>query len=183
MRARKVPGALALGLLASLIAHTAAYGGSHDIGGAYHGFLVSAAAIAVIGSLLLAASLAWAGAGRTLEGSVLASRLRLGLPTLPYVAGSAVLWFTLGERIEASHAPASPALLLIALVFAAWLVSALTRSTLSILAAIAIAMHTASFTPRAPVWSRCVAPVEPTRRLLPVSRRFARPPPYTVTGA
>ncbi len=40
---RKAPGALALGLLASLAAHAPLYGGGHAMGGTYHALILQAA--------------------------------------------------------------------------------------------------------------------------------------------
>ena len=78
---RKVPGALAVGLLASLAAHTALFGGSHAMGGAYHELFLQAALTIVVGACLLFASLAWSGAKSTADGSVLAARLCSRFPS------------------------------------------------------------------------------------------------------
>ena len=183
MRPREAPGALALGLLASLLAHAAEYGGGHSMGGSYHGALVAAGVVAGLGSALAAGALAWAGAGRILEGSILAVRLRLHLPRWPAVAAAAALWFALAEHLAPQHDAASPILLIAGLAIAAWLVLALARGALSILATIAIAVRKTRFSPRAHARLLRLLPAPRAHALLRATRRYARPPPIAVVGA
>lgn len=184
MRARQLPGAAALGLLASLLAHTAAYGGSHAMGGAYHATLVACAAAAGLAALLFATSVAWAGAGSALDGSVMAARLRLGLPSWPVLATATAAWFVLGEHIEAHHDGVAPIVLFVAIALAAWLVLACARAVLSFLAAIVIAIRGGAFAPRILASHRLIVRQAPrARRLLHAQRRYARPPPVAVAGA
>ena len=68
MALRKVPGSLALGLLASLGAHAALYGGEHAIGGAYHALLVQIALAATVGFVAFAGAFAWIQSGNSTEG-------------------------------------------------------------------------------------------------------------------
>ena len=82
MKLREFPGALALGLLASLGAHTALYGSSHEMGGAFHSELVSVAVAALGGLLVAFGALAWTGSRHAADGSVLAARLTGRLPGL-----------------------------------------------------------------------------------------------------
>jgi MFS family permease len=179
VRAR-APGAAALGLLAALTAHTAAYGSGHAMGGAYHGVLVSLSCVAALGALLAGASVAWIGGRRTIDGSVLATQLRSRLPGMVPVVAAAAAWFVLGEAIEPHHDAASPALVCAAVLVAAWLLLLLARALLGLLASIAIAVRSAGFAPRAPVWVLRFAPAPRARRALHRARRYARPPPIAV---
>ncbi len=183
MRPREALGALALGLLASMVAHAAGYGGGHAMGGSYHEALVAAATVAALGSALMGGAVAWAGAGRILEGSILAGRLRLYLPRWPAIFAAAVLWFSLAEHLEPKHDAASPILLVVALALAAWLLLALAKGALSILAAIAIAVRTTRFAPRVPARLLRLQPAPRVRAQLHATPRYARPPPAAVIGA
>ncbi len=184
MRALELPGAIALGLLASLLAHTAAYGQSHAMGGGYHELLLAAAALALGGSIVAAAAVAWAGAGRLIEGSILAARLRHTLPGLPAIAGAAGLWFTLAEHIEPHHDTLSPLLLIVALVLASWLVRTLARAALLLLATMAVAIRALDdYAPHVVTWAARHIEAPHFESALRVARRFARPPPSAVAGA
>ena len=184
MRARGLPGALALGLLAATIAHAIGYGNSHAMGGPYHGLLFALCGAAGIGALVFAASLAWASAGRMAQGSVLAARLRDHLPGVTALTASATLWFALAESVEPHHEAASPVMLLAALVIAAWLVSLLARGALAIVATIVLAFRAAGTIADLVATPKTRFDAAPrARRLLRASPRYARPPPLTVTGA
>lgn len=176
----RLPGAAALGLLAAFAAHAVAYGTGHAMGGAFHGVLLWAACACALASAIAAGSLAWIGGARTLDGSVLASALRRRLPGLPLLLASAATWFALGEAIEPHHDAASPALLALALLLAAFLILVLARAALGLLATIAIAARSRSFAPRAPSWAVRCAPIPRVARLLRAVRRYARPPPIAV---
>lgn len=175
---RKIPGALALGLLASLVAHTALYGGGHAMGGAYHELLLEAAAAGSIGLLTLLGALAWLGARRASDGSILAARLGAHVPNLYAVAASAAGCFALAEWVEKPHAgggvlPAAGCLLL-----AAWLVLTLARAAVRALAGAVVAIVAGAFD-RRPLPVR-IARRDPAPRALRsplLRRRFARPPP------
>ena len=104
MKLREFPGALALGLLASLGAHTALYGSSHEMGGAFHSELVTVAVAALGGLLVAFGALAWTGSRHAADGSVLAARLTGRLPGLAPVLVATALCFALGERLEPAHA-------------------------------------------------------------------------------
>lgn len=183
MRARELPAAAALGLLASLLAHTAAYGGGHAMGGSYHSAIVAAAAAAALAAFVSATSLAWAGAGRARDGSILAARLRSVLPSWSSLVLFATAWFALGERIEAHHDGAAPLLIALALAACAWLVLACVRALLAFLAEIVIAIRAGAFAPRSPSLHRTLARATPiVRTLLLAHRRYARPPPSAIAG-
>jgi len=184
MRARELPGAVALGLLASLLAHTAAYGGGHAMGGAYHTALVAGAAGGALGALIAALSLAWASAGRALDGSILAARLRAGLPSWPLLTLAATAWFAFGETLEAHHDGVAIPLVAAALVASAYVVLFFARMALSFLAAIVIAIRVDAFAPRLSTWQRLtLLPAPVPRHLLRADRRYARPPPSVFAGA
>jgi hypothetical protein len=174
---RKVPGALILGLLASLGAHAALYGSSHAMGGSYDGLLVQIALGGLVGLVALFGALAWGGAGGTSDGTVLATRLRDRLPDGGTVLLSAGIWFVAAESIEPSHAAATLPVTLTALAAVSYAVVWLARAITRAVAHAVLAVTRTIFSPRAPSWRRRVRrPVVP-RRILLARRRFARPPP------
>ena len=180
MTLRKVPGALALGLLASLAAHALLYGGEHAMGGAYHALLVQAALGGAVSLLGFFGALAWSESSGRADGTILAARLRERLPGLGTLLPATALWYTAAEAIEPHHAGASPLALLVVLVMAAWLVLRLARSLIGALAGAIIAIARAPFVARTPSWRRrsYLRPV--FRRILWTHRRFARPPPIAL---
>lgn len=107
MSLRHLPGALILGLLASLAAHTAAFGSGHTEGGAYHALVTTLALAGAGGALLAALTAAFGTGGTCAQGSVLAARLSTWIPNAPLVAVSGTAWFALIESTEPSHAAAS----------------------------------------------------------------------------
>jgi hypothetical protein len=173
---RKVPGALALGLLASLAAHALLYGGEHAMGGAYHALLVQAALAGGVSLLAFFGALAWSES-RAADGSVLAARLRERLPGLTSILPAAALWYAAAEAIEPHHADASPIASLLSLAVAAWLVLRLASWIVDALAGAVIAVLRASFSPRTPTWKRRPRSRPILRRALRARRLFARPPP------
>jgi hypothetical protein len=174
---RKVPGALAAGLLASLAAHTALFGGSHAMGGAYHELFLQAALTIVVGAGLLFASLAWSGARLTADGSILAARLCSRFPSIGAVAGSSLLWYVAGEALERKHAGPPVAVVLLILALAAWLVTRLGSGLARLLARAVLTIARVAFSPRLPIWNHR-AESRPIFRRVPLARRrFARPPP------
>jgi hypothetical protein len=177
---RKVPGAVALGLLASLGAHAALYGGEHLMGGAYHALLLQAALVGALALVAFFGALAWSQAKGIADGSVLATRLRERLPALWALAAATTLWYALAESLEPHHANASPVAALLALVIAAWLVERLARGAITALTGAIIAVRRESFQTRTPIWSRRPRTNPVFRRTLRSCRRFARPPPIAV---
>jgi len=177
---RKFPGALALGLLASLTAHTALYGGGHAMGGSYHALLVQAALAGAIGLLILLFGLAW-GAGRfAAEGSVLAARLSDRLPNFGPALAAATFWFAVAETIEPQHAGAPALAAILCLTLATWFVGALARAIAAALASLVIAVSRMLFAPRTPSWTRLSQPEPLAHRAPCARRRFARPPPIAI---
>lgn len=174
---RKVPGALALGSLASLGAHAALYGNEHAMGGGYHAAFVQVAIAAVLGLLLGASAIAWSSAGRTPDGSVLAARLSDRIPSLAALGAATALWFGIAEAIEPHHAGAPPLAILLALALAAAIVRQIAVLAVAWLARVVFAIARLTFAPRTPCWSRRPETPAPLRRILCGRRRFARPPP------
>jgi hypothetical protein len=174
---RKVPGALTLGLLASLIAHAALYGGGHAMGGSYHVLLLEVAGAGLRGLIAFFGSLAWSNASATTDGTVLAARLRERLPNATALLVAAGAWYALGESVEPGHAAAPLAGSLAALLAASCAVAWLARAITSRLARAVVAVNRTAFAARTPLWlCRSRARIAP-RRILLARRRFARPPP------
>ena len=183
MTLRRFPGAIVLGLLASLFAHAALFGNDHAMGGAYSQTLAQTAIAGCAGLLAFLAALAWLGAKHAADGSVLVRRMATALPSLPAVVAAAGGWFVLGERIEPDHGAAPILLTVLALAAAAWVVRRLVEAVAGLLADAVIAVNSSLFAPRAPYWSRRAAPVPLLRRSPLLRRRFARPPPIASLGA
>lgn len=174
---QKLPGALALGLLASLAAHAALFGGEHTVGGSYHGMLVQVALTVVLGFGALLGALAWAQSGNSSDGSVLAVRLRERLPGFLGIIVSTAMWYVAIEAIEPHHAAAPAIALIAALAAVSYVVLRLARAIADTFARVVIAIFRSPFSPRTPAWQRRPR-VRPIARLtIPTRRRFARPPP------
>jgi hypothetical protein len=174
---RKVPGALALGLLASLAAHTGLFGDGHAMGGAYHALLVQGALAAGVGLVAFFGALAWSDSGITADGSVVASRLRDRLPNVGGVLASAAAWYAAAEAVEPRHADAPALFEIAALVASAWLVRYLAGAVARAVGAAVFVIRRSAFAPRLPVRRRRSQRTPLPRRPLLARRRFARPPP------
>jgi hypothetical protein len=179
MKLREFPGALALGLLASLGAHTALYGGSHEMGGAFHSELVTVALAALGGLLVAFGALAWTGSRHAADGSVLAARLTGRLPGLAPVLVASALCFALGERLEPQHAATALLPLVAAIVAAATLLLLLARAAIKTLAEAIVAISRPAYATRTPFWLRRAVPVFAVAPAPSLRRRYARPPPAT----
>ena len=177
MKLREFPGALALGLLASLGAHTALYGSSHEMGGAFHSELVTVAVAALGGLLVAFGALAWTGSRHAADGSVLAARLTGRLPGLAPVLVATALCFALGERLEPAHAATALWPLFAAIVASAALLLVLARAAIKTLAGAIVAVSRPAYATRTPFWLRRAAPVFAVAPAPSLRRRFARPPP------
>lgn len=179
----KVPGALALGLLAALAAHAALYGGGHVVGGAFHALLVQSALAAFAGLAFFFGAVAWSGSRGVADGSVLAARLRERLPNLGALLASGTLWYAAVEAAEPRHGGPVPVAALIGIAAAAWLVLRVARALTGLIAGAVFAILRISFSGRAPSWRRRPY-VRPAQRRTPcVRRRFARPPPIALARA
>lgn len=177
MSPRELPGALVLGLLASLAAHAVIFGGEHAMGGAYNGLLVQLAFVGSLGMSAAFAAVAWGAAGRVADGSVLAARISERLPAPPALLGATCLWFVLAERIEPEHAAASVLLTLLCLVVSAVLLGVVARFSLRLLVRVTFAVSQSPFSERVPAWVRRTQQRPITRRSPLLRRHFARPPP------
>ncbi len=178
MTLREFPGALVLGVLASLMAHTALFGGDHAMGGGYHAALLQLAIVGSVGLLVFYGLLAWSGSRNAADGSVLAARITPRLPGFFALCASTTLWYAVAERIEPEHAAHAPLLgTMVALAAAAWVVLALTRALVRLLASAVIAIARTRWAPRV-LFLVERSPVRLIVRRSPIHRRrFARPPP------
>lgn len=174
---RKVPGTLALGLFASLLAHTGLYGGEHAVAGGYHGLAIDLCMAAAWGFVVAFTAIAWGSRGFVSDGSVLATRLTKHLPSFLPTLGAGALWFQLCELVEPQHAAVGAPLVILALAIAAWLVTWLARGIVAAVAGLVIAIARCSFSPRTPSRTPLPRSRPLALRLLRAYRRFARPPP------
>ncbi|MBV8197270.1 MAG: hypothetical protein JO263_03990 [Candidatus Eremiobacteraeota bacterium] len=181
MTLRKVPGALALGLLASLGAHAVLYRGAHAMGAEYHALLLQLAGVGLAALLVAFAAAARQGANGTADGSILAARLGRRLPAPWLVFAAATGWFNLAETLEPHHGSAPIALTALALAGSAWLIVILARGLLGALARVAIAVAKIAFAARTRVARRVLSSVPPPKPVSYERRRFARPPPPIVS--
>ncbi len=167
-----------LGLLVALLAHTASYGNDHVAGGAYHEMLEFLAAAGAGGFATLLAGLAWLGAGRHANGSILAAGLRPFVPSLPGLLVSGSCWFAIIESIEPGHEFHAPILVVgTCLIAAAWLINATARWFVQTMAAIAFAFVGPQFARTPARYCRLFPRRSSARRTDFIYRRFARPPP------
>jgi hypothetical protein len=172
-----LPGALILGLLASLLAHTASYGGAHATGGVYHEALLTLAVAGAVGFGLLLGLAAWFNVQRLAEGSVLAARLQ---PLVPGVATAGVFstaWFYAIEAAEVHHAQAPAILVVIALVAAATALCRLAQLVVRAIAHAVVAFVSQQFANRRPAYVRRFARLVRINGAAYSYRRHARPPP------
>ena len=178
MRLRQLPCALVLGLLASLAAHVAAYGGAHVEGGAYHALLEDLAlcggAIGLFGAMFGA----FGGAGGCLQGSVLAARLAVWLPSARLIALTGLSWFVLIESVEPAHAAVSLLAIAALMLLASIALRVAAHTVLRAIAEFVFAVVRAPFArltlPPLPV--RDDAPPV-ARTLCAAPRHITRPPP------
>lgn len=183
MKVRELPGALALGLLASVLGHAAAYGNAHAMGGPYHGLLITLADAGVGAFVLAAVALAWACAGRCLEGSVLAARLASYLPGVPLLGVATAAWYFFFESIEGSHADDPLLLVALALGLAVVVVHSAARAAIAAVAKFVLAVFTSAFAPRLRVWIARFERPAAVSRLASSRKLFVRPPPRVTACA
>jgi hypothetical protein len=175
---RGIPGALAMGLIASLVAHAAVFGGGHAMGGAYHSLFVELSAAAAVAMAGIAAVVIRSGARFAADGSILAARIGRLLPSLPLLAASASGWYFLGEWVEPHHAAAPAVAIAAALTLASALLLTAARAAIAWIADAVVAITRFGFAGRRPsavarlTLVPLTIPAAPTLR-----RRFARPPP------
>lgn len=174
---RKIPAGLALGLIASLIAHVALYGRQHAVGGTYHALLMQISSTAVLAFIALLGALAWSQSRNLADGRALATFLRERLPSLGTVVTSGAAWYAGVEAIEPHHAGASGFALLAALGAASYALLHLARAMADTFAHAAIMISRTSFSPAVPAWRRRPRERVVARHSIQARRRFARPPP------
>ncbi|HEY1882243.1 MAG TPA: hypothetical protein VGG51_04290 [Candidatus Cybelea sp.] len=176
MKLQRLPAALALGVPASLIAHGLLFGADHELGGPFHGAIVSLALAVTSSFVAFFAALAWRG-GRAADGSVLATRLQACLPGSGTIFVSAALFFSLCESLEAAHAARGIPVTLAVLALASWVIGKLACAVVRAIADAVIAIAQVESASRAPQF--CVRDAqEPLPRRTPATRRhLARPPP------
>ncbi len=179
VKLRGLPGALVLGLLASLVAHTLAYGDSHAQAGPLHTAFYGLAAFGLLALTVWALALAATRAGAYRDGSILAAHLARYCPGKTMLALASVGWFTLGESLEPAHAPAAFLLIAAALVAAVLGVRALARLLLRTIAAIAIAIVSSPFAPRRSLRVRTRRAPAPRPQPGVLRRPVTRPPPMS----
>lgn len=175
----RFPGALVLGLLASLIAHAALFQGDHAMGGPYAGALSEIALAGCAGLLAFLGALACLGSKNAADGSIVTHRLRAYLPSLPATIATAGCWYLFGESLEPAHAALPALVAVLALALAAWIVSLLARALIAFLVEVAFAIDRSPFASRTPVWARRAVVVPLVRQTPLRRRRFARPPPIS----
>lgn len=179
MSLRQLPGALILGLLASLAAHAAGFGGSHTEAGAYHELLSILAFAGAGGALVAAIFAAFGNCGNCVQGSVLAARLCTWIPRARAVALSGGVWFTFIESLEPAHGPASFIIIALTMLVAALAGRGLAVLAARVLATCAIAIARIATAPRAVFFARRYqAPAIVTPHL--ARRIVTRPPPRVV---
>lgn len=180
MKLRELPGALILGLLASLLAHTVSFGGEHAAGGPFHDALFSLAWAGGLGFALLLGLAAWLNAGHYAQGSILASRLTPFIPRAATVVAFAAPGFFAIESLESPHAGVALGAILAALAVASLALSLLARIFVRAIADIAFAVASHPFAARLPIYVRRASSAPRGRSTRFVYRRFARPPPQLV---
>jgi hypothetical protein len=176
-----LPGALALGIPTAILGHTLLFGGSHQLGGSLHELFLDVALAACAIVAVLFAVVALSGASGASTGSVLAARLGGYMPGLWSVLASSALWYGAIEAAEPEH-QMPPVLLVLALLTVAALLICFTADALRrAIASIVLAVYTAPFAPRMPVFiTRRRSTTLVRRRRLATGRRFARPPPIAM---
>ncbi len=184
MRPRELPGALALGIPAAIVAHMLLFGQSHQLGGSLQDLFLSGALAAALGGLVFFGSLALAATRFQCGGSILAARLSSRLPGIVPLAGATGFWYALIEAAEPRHEGLPLLAVVAALACAAVLIFFIARAAVRWLAHIAVVFCTLAFAPRALAF----APRRYERRAfgkgrIAASRRFARPPPVTMHRA
>lgn len=172
--------AIALGLPSALIAHALVFGGTHAAGGDLHAALLALASATALCAAVTVALAACLAGPATVQGTVLARRMREYTPRLRLLVPSTASWFAGIEACErfTHHVPLVAAVTAVAI--AAFAVrralSAVARSFAVIAVVVVIALRTqrravpASHRVRRPV--RALPTAVAHRRI-----GFSRPPP------
>jgi hypothetical protein len=174
---RRFPGALALGLLVAILAHTVLYGNGHAIGGSYNTILRALASMAVTASIAFWLGFCLMSRGRLCQGSVLTAGIGAVLPSLSGLSAAAFGWFWLAESLEDGHAWAPRGWIILALLASSALVRLLALAGLRALAKVAFAIECGGFEGRPPIRVSIAALPASSEPLARVLRLFSRPPP------
>jgi len=176
-RLARLAGALALGLPAAVLAHMAVFGGAHEAGGRYHSLLVDGVSLCVALLAIALGASAAASAKFTLDGSIVAARLRRFTPTFAALAVSAVGWYESIEALE--RAAILPSVLaVLAIVAAAALLFLIANALIGAVSHAAVAiLRTPSPQDLARYCVRFNATPVIVRGPQAFARRFVRPPP------
>jgi hypothetical protein len=174
---QRLPGSLALGLLAAYAAHAAAYGNGHAMGGSYADMLHGFASIATLGFAGLWFAVSWVNGPRLRNGSVLSAVMTRYTPSWLVVAAAGSGWYCLAESLEHAHAQAPISLVAIALVLASFAARAIARFALRALAGFVFAIGSPAFKRRSPAFVRIADAPLPCSPLVRAWRLFSRPPP------
>jgi hypothetical protein len=179
MTLRQLPVALILGLLASLVAHAAGFGGRHTEAGDYHELLSILAFAGAGGALVAAVCAAFGNSGTCAQGTILATRLCTWIPGAGAVALAGGMWFAFIESLEPAHGPASFIIIALAMLVAALALRGLAVLTARALATCAIAIARIAAAPRVIFYiRRYAAPAIVTPHF--ARRIVTRPPPRNV---
>lgn len=174
---RRLPGALALGLIAAFLAHTVVYGNDHVMGGSYGAALRTLASAAVLGFGAFWFAICLASRGRLCDGSVLSASIRRFFPSFMGVVAGSFGWFWLAESVEDGHVWAPTVCIVLALLVAVAVIRLVALATLRALAKIAFLYFSAAFENRAPSWIPFVDRPIVRVPIVRVLRLFSRPPP------
>lgn len=180
LRARRLPGATVLGLVAALASHAVLFGGEHAWGGTYNSVLLELTLTGLAGLAAAAGALLWSGSRCAADGTVLAVRMRELLPGSAAVAAAGAAWFALGECLESAHAGVPLLAIAVTLALASWLVLRCASVALRALAEFVFIIASAIALPRRQnfVWRPSTTPVQGFAQDDKLwRRRFTRPPP------
>jgi hypothetical protein len=183
VKLRELPGTLILGLLASLLAHAASFGGDHAVGGPFHEALSSLALAGGLGFALLLGLAAWSKTARLAQGSVLAARLGPLVPSAASVTAFATPAFFAIEALEGRHAPVIIGVVLVALAISSFVVAKLAQLFVRAIAHLVVAIASHAFAPRLPYFIRRASARPRICSTRFTYRRFARPPPRMMLPA
>jgi hypothetical protein len=180
-RVRRLPGALALGLLSAFSAHALLYGHGHAMGGSCGAALQALAFAATAGFGACWFAICIASHGRLRQGSVLTASISNQVPSLPALFVTSLGWFWLAESLESGHAWAPKGCIVLALLLAAALIRRMATAVLRALARIALAGDASEFNDRAPFWIPIARRAVLGLPLVHTLRLFSRPPPIRVS--
>jgi hypothetical protein len=174
---RRVPGALALGLLAAYAAHSIAFGNDHVMGGPYADVLRTTASVATLAFTGMWIAIGWINGGYIRNGSVFNAATSKFTPSTVGVFTAALGWFCFAESVEHGQLTGPSVLAAVALLLASVVVNVLSRTFLRAMTRIVFAAISVAFRRRLPNWL-AIADERPSPEPFVRTRRlFSRPPP------